>query len=853
MHLQMALDRYRQKRRFGRTPEPAGGIDRAEGHLRFVVQKHRARALHFDLRLELDGVLKSWAVPKGPSLDPTVKRLAMHTEDHPLEYLTFEGVIPKGEYGGGEMIVWDTGTWEQIPARGFEYPKGKLKFRLHGERLQGDWTLVRMKPRPGESGDSWLLFKERDSFARPESEFDVTAATYASVLSGRTLDDLKVGAAAGAQRRFTFDGKLPGAVKAAFPSTIELQLAKTAPTVPKGDEWIHEIKFDGYRLVCFKTPKGVRLLTRSGLDWTDRFPSLAKGVATLPADQFILDGEVVALRSDGVSSFEALQGAFRDRRESELVFYAFDLLHLGDFNLRGCALLKRKELLRTLLAEASVRVRYCDHIEGHGPEFLERCREHGLEGILSKRGDRPYRGGRTDDWLKSKCLCRQEFVIGGFTHAEGSRVLLGAILVGYYDAEGRLVYAGKVGSGFTEQMATELKRRLDGLKQPGSPFEVMPRAMVEKGMIWTAPQLVAQVAFGNWTSSGVVRHPSFQGLREDVPARSVSREEATAQSGASAVPQKSRSLKASGEPISSDHLAQLAGVRLTNPQRVVYPEDGITKFDLAAYFTAIVDWILPHIVDRPLSLVRCPDGVNGTHFFQKHPFRGITEGILRIRLPGSEKEQLYIRDLAGLMGLVQASALEIHPLGARIDNPERPDRMIFDLDPDEGVPWVRVIAGALRLRDVLAEVGLVSFVKTSGGKGLHIVVPVERRCAWDEVSSFATLVAQRVMADLPGQFVVNRGKAARAGKTLIDIRSHRGATSIAAYSPRARPGAAVSMPIEWDEVTSSLRPHQFTVRNAVQRLSSLTADPWAGLSDVRQAITAAMKKRLQAPASRERA
>jgi bifunctional non-homologous end joining protein LigD len=911
----MPLTEYRRKRHFGATPEPKGKVHRQKAKaLRFVVQKHDATRLHYDFRLELEGVLKSWAVPKGPSYDPKERRLAVEVEDHPLEYGDFEGTIPEGEYGGGTVAVWDHGTWSAEGDAHEAYRQGKLKFHLDGEKLKGGWTLVRMQRRPGERANNWLLIKERDEMARPLGEYDVTEAEPASVTTGRTLEEIardndrvwsgngdsakkpvkrsvKKRAASpktkvkNAIKKKTAEKKSSRAKKkssarraknaardeasgprAAMPAAVELQLATLIKTPTAGDHWLHEIKFDGYRILCRIEDGRARLITRGNQDWTARMPTLAAAAARLPLRSAILDGEVVALQANGVSSFQALQNAFQANRASELIYYAFDLLFLDGRDLRTLPLEERKSRLAELLDHNSSRgvIRYTEHIEGDGEKFFEEACRMGLEGSISKRRDRPYVGGRTYDWVKTKCVRREEFVIGGFTEPGGARHGLGALLVGYYKNGSGLAYAGKVGTGFNDRLLVDLRKRLEGLEQDGTPFADFPARLKPRLAHWVKPELVGQVEFSNWTDDGRLRHPSFQGLREDKPARNVTRDEpkevetVATKSNGKAPARRAKKSAASGKQRAATRARKaareiddnsVAGIRLTHPERILYPEQGLTKLGLASFYEEIADWILPHVIDRPLSLLRCPEGQGKACFFQKHLDASASQALRRISIQEKNKASEYAvaDDLSGIVALVQMGVLEIHVWGSRADKVERPDRLVFDFDPEEGMAWQRVVDAARRVREVLREIGLESFVKTSGGKGLHVVAPIARRQEWPEIKAFTKAVARRMMEEAPDRYTINPLKARRVGRIFIDyLRNDRGATSIAAYSTRARAGAPVSVPVDWNELESDLRADHFNVENLPARLSKLRRDPWAELPKLRQSITAAALKTMMA-------
>lgn len=889
----MPLAEYRRKRHFSRSPEPRGKRAARGKTLSFVVQKHDATRLHYDFRLELDGVLKSWAAPKGPSYDPHEKRLAVEVEDHPLEYASFEGVIPEGEYGAGPVEVWDRGTWtpEGDPNEGLLH--GKLKFRLDGEKLRGGWTLVRMGGQRPDRKTNWLLIKERDEEARPAAEFDVVEAQPESVLSGRTIDEIAAGSNGAAKKRAAGrtakkrpskepdaerkkaarqsparktrgkSGKpVRGGKSAAMPQSLDFELATLVKSAPEGDGWFHEIKLDGYRLLCRVARGKAKFITRGGQDWTKRFAKIGEAVEALPVKSAILDGEAVALLPDGASSFQALQNAFRGNQARPIVYYAFDLLYLDGRDVRSEPLERRKALLAELLADVDPAgpLRLSEHIVGQGPDFFRQVCKRGLEGIISKRRDRPYVGGRGADWLKCKCIQRAEFVVGGFTDPERSRTGFGALLVGYHD-DGKLVYAGRVGTGFSDRLLRELRGRLDKLAQPKSPFNEVPRREISSSVHWVRPELVAQLEFSNWTDDGILRQPSFQGLREDKPADEIGLEKAadkpasrgktpreTTPSASSRNGSAQRTSAAKASAGQSPETVDLTGVKLTHANRVLYPDQGITKLGLATYYVGVADWILPHVADRPLSLVRCPEGRHKSCFYQKHVGPGTPEAIGRVKVEerGGAFDYATIDDVAGLVGLVQMGVLEIHPWGSRADNVERPDRLIFDLDPGPGVAWKSVINAARRLRELLEELDLASFVKTTGGKGLHVVLPIQRRHDWPLVKAFSKAIALRIAHEDPERYLVNPSRSQRAGKIFIDyLRNDRGATAVAPYSTRARRDAPISVPLAWDQLSEKIASDRFHVEDLPDWMSSLRRDPWRGLDRVRQSITSAHQKELR--------
>jgi bifunctional non-homologous end joining protein LigD len=886
------LAAYHAKRDFGRTSEPKGDEAASSGSS-FVIQKHDATRLHYDLRLELDGVMKSWAVTKGPSLLPGDKRLAVHVEDHPIEYNAFEGTIPKGQYGGGTVMIWDRGRWEPVgdPHKG--YKKGHLEFRLAGEKLSGAWHLVRMKKRAGERQEPWLLIKSEDEAARTEGDPDILDEKPLSVATGRSLDEIASDADSAvwqsnrglaaderaaraaatpvneraakppAKRTRTKRAKaeadgaaaLPaaaltvGGVKAAIPKELEPCLATLVSEVPTGDRWLHEIKWDGYRLLAFKA-RSVRLATRRGHDWTARFPAIADAVAGLPVEGAILDGEAVVEDESGVSNFSALQNALSDehgRIARNAVFVAFDLLYVNGTDLRSLPLEERKARLAKLVPPGGAgALRLSEHIDADGAAMVRSACQLGLEGVISKRRDRPYRSGRGEDWVKIKCTERQEFVVAGYVPSSAAKKAVGSLVLGYHE-DGELRHAGRSGTGFTAESARDLFKRLDGMRRSTAPFPAKLNAEERRGVVFVEPELVAEIEFRGWTADGHLRHAAFKGLREDKTASEVVRERP--RGGPPAGPQAKRGSPSGGAqpapPRKSGATGEVAGVRLTHPDRALW-EEGITKQGLAEFYDGIADWLLPHIAHRPLSLVRCPNGATRGCFFQKHSWAGLSEHIRRetVRDEGGEEEVLYVEDIRGVVSLVQAGVLEIHPWGAPIADVDRPDRIVMDLDPGDGVAWTDVIAGAREVRERLAAVKLESFVKTTGGKGLHVVVPLAPKADWAEVKAFAKSLADAMASDSPGRFIAKATKAARNGLIYVDyLRNGRGATAIAAYSTRARPGATVAVPLDWEELGPGLKPNHFTVSNLPNRLARSSRDPWDAIWTLRQTLPEPSKGR----------
>ncbi|WP_292529081.1 DNA ligase D [Methylocystis sp.] len=832
----MSLADYRKKRDFSATREPQGRGAPKTGN-RFVIQKHSARRLHYDLRLEMDGVLKSWAVTRGPSLVPGEKRLAVHVEDHPLDYRDFEGVIPAGQYGAGEVIVWDKGVWipEGDPHKG--YAKGHLDFEFRGKKLGGRWHLVRMARKPREKHDNWLLIKSEDDFARTPEDEDILDEMPRSVDTGRTIGDVAEGKPPGRSEKSAAPkqsvaspldkkssteaaapapnldlSRVKGAKKAKPPNFVEPMQA-SAGAAPASKEWIHEIKFDGYRLQARIEAGRVRLLSRGGLDWTKKFgDEVVAALRALPLGSALIDGEMVVETSAGASDFSALQADLSAGRTDRFVYWVFDLLYLDGYDLRGASLLERKGLLEKLLRDAGGdKVRLSLHFQDSGAVVLSHACRLGLEGVVSKLRDSPYRSGRVKSWVKAKCFARQEFVVAGYTPSTVSRRAIGALMLGVYQ-NGVLCHVGRVGTGFTADMAHELFTKLDPIRTSSSPFGARLSAEAARNVHYVRPELVAEVEFRGWTADQVLRHASFRGLREDKAARDVVRE---------STPPAERPAAARTEK---------RAVTLTHPDRLYWPDQGVTKQGLADYYSEVWRYIAPFIVKRPLALLRCPNGVDGEKFFQKHAWKGIDPNIVLIDDPKEKEEEplLSIKDLSGLIALVQAAALEIHPWGSTASDWERPDVIIMDLDPGEQVAWETVIAAAEETRDRLQDLGLSAFVKTSGGKGLHVLAPVHPKAEWPEVKAFTKSVADAMASDSPDKYVATITKSKRRGKILVDyLRNQRGSTAVAPYSTRARPGAAVSMPLAWDELSPAIGPDYFTIAKTLARLDSLQADPWA--------------------------
>ncbi|NML31325.1 DNA ligase D [Paraburkholderia antibiotica] len=1032
------LDPYHRKRRFEDTPEPAGVPARrrasrkrsaargAEHALSYVIQEHDARRLHYDFRLELNGALLSWAVPKGPSLDPSVKRLAVHVEDHPLEYGSFEGEIPSGNYGAGSVIVWDRGSWE--PAGGEAeaaraYAAGKLKFQLHGDKLHGGWTLVRSHMRGSGDKEQWLLIKERDEAARDASEYDVLKKLPGSVLGdgvakqgrnakrsratasepGTQVDAKALASGQGARtarragesaasksaaskstanttrrptnpassshqtdpkrpdlvatrsaqslRELAASPSIEGAIKAALPTSLKPQLATLVDSAPPDDNWLYEIKFDGYRVLAridhASKAKGgaVKVFTRAGNDWSAKFSRQVQAFDALELHSAWLDGEAVVLDERGVPDFQALQNAFDAHRPQDIAIFLFDLPFLNGYDLRGVPLEQRRAMLRVLLEGVDDHVlRFSNDFAFSADELLKSACDMALEGIIGKRRDGRYVSGRSSSWIKLKCRRRQEFVIGGYSEPAGSRAAFGALLLGVYDGAGRLQYAGRVGTGFDAALLRSVKQALDAHASRRMPFASAPRERSRTPVHWVEPVLVAECNFAEWTSDGIVRQASFVSLRTDKPARQIVREtarqgadvqqpsetaaddmpqkggrkrteakdvkEAVADEAASkqaaakgAVVKKTAARKtaangsaakkaadgsaaekaASNEATSNERAikktvaekaasktaakkkaatadrpaeptttpraraqAEIAGVRISHPDRVIDKSSATTKLDLVRYYESVAEWMLPHLRERPVALVRAPEDIGDELFFQKHSQKlAIPHVTQHEGLDLGHPPLITLDTLAALVGAAQMGTVEFHTWNAVASSIEKPDRMVFDLDPDPSLGWARMIEAAQLTHSLLEELGLQSFCKTSGGKGLHVIVPLAKQAGWDEVKDFSQAVAQHMATTLPQYFSAKMGAQNRKKKIFIDyLRNNRGSSTVAAFSARARPGLGVSVPLGWDEVAETTRGDQWHIGNVHERLADLKSDPWAAYAKTRQRITAAMKQRL---------
>ena len=822
------LQTYRRKRNFSRTAEPRGGKVARIGNL-FMIHKHDATHLHYDLRLQVGETLKSWAVPKGPSLDPAEKRLAVEVEDHPLEYGSFEGVIPEGEYGGGPTLIWDRGAWAPMGNAEEGLKSGTLKFRLAGEKLKGGWTLARLRRRPGDSKNNWLLIKERDDAA--STDFDILEERPESVVSGKRIEELRGPGTdvwhsnkPAVQGRKPFvpaepqkspakpvelkPGSLKGAVKAPPPRTFKPQLATEVDEPPAGSEWVHEIKFDGYRTIAIKNAKGTRLITRKGLDWTKRYGDLGKAFDALPCRDAVIDGEIVVPDERGISRFGALQDALANGNSSRMVFYAFDLPYLNGFDLAAAPLVQRKALLEKLLRPVvgeNTPLQLSDHVVGNGGAFFDLTSEKELEGVVSKRADSRYVQARSKTWLKAKAKRMETLPIVGYTTSPQAGGLA-ALLLAEQDAEG-LRYIGKVGTGFSAREAADLTRKLEALarKTPAARFTVP----APKSVHWVEPGLKAKVQYSTRTTENLVRHAVYRGLSE---MEFSTERSATAK-----------------RYITDQHLAS---IWVTNPDRRMFSKDGPTKLDLAVYYARVGDAMLPHLLNRPVSLVRSPSGRLDDLFFQRHVFNGMPAEVGTFELKRSNDEDrtyIYVRDAAGYLALAQFGVVEFHPWGCRVDKPDRPDRMFFDLDPGEGVPWKNVKRAAHQLREELQRLDLTPFVKTSGKKGIHLVVPIKRLYTWKQLHEASGKISMSLAKRFPGTFTATMGKSNRTGIIFVDIhRNARSATAVGVYSLRAAQGLPASTPVAWDDLDLIDAPQDLNYAS-VPAVLARSGDPWADM------------------------
>ncbi|MGE8145257.1 DNA ligase D [Pseudomonas frederiksbergensis] len=830
------VSEYTRKRNFEITSEPPESAPAKRGKkapsaLRFVIQKHDARNLHYDFRLELDGTLKSWAVPKGPSLDPTQKRLAVHVEDHPISYGTFEGSIPEGQYGAGDVIVWDHGVWQPIGNPQETYKAGKLKFTLIGEKLSGDWALVRTHLRGSGDKEQWLLIKEKDQQARPISEFDVVAELPKSVLSDATVGDKTTKTTKKAVKK-------PKTVKpkpTTLPEQFSPQLATLMDKAPAGD-WRYEIKFDGYRILARIDDGEVRLLTRNGHDWTAKLPLQAKALAEMKLDGSWLDGEVVVLNEKGFPDFQGLQNAFEIGRSVDIVYFLFDAPFLQGVDQREMPVEGRRAALKKALGRKSRQiVRFSEAFTAKHQDIIESACALSLEGVIGKRAGSPYVSRRSPDWIKLKCRLRQEFVIIGYTAPQGSRSGFGALLLGVYDDKG-LIYAGRVGTGFNQANLKLFHGQLQEIERKTSPLAKPLTAAQARGVHWVEPTLVCEAEFAEWTREGVVRQAAFIAMRTDKPTTEIVREQ----------PQSPKASKPVSEKKTSSKDSTVAGVKITHPERVIDKDSGTQKLELVQFYDSISQWILPFLRDRPVSLLRAPDGVEGEQFFQKHAERLAIPNIKHLdpNIDLGHARLMEIDSVQALIGAAQMGTIELHTWGATHDRIETPDLFVLDLDPDPALPWKSMVEATQLTLSVLDEIGLEAFLKTSGGKGMHIIVPLARKDDWDTVKAFAKAIAQFMAQQLPERITATMGPKNRVGKIFVDyLRNTRGASTVSAYSVRARPGLPVSVPISRDELTQLHGSQEWTVANLLERLEGLKGDPWKGYAN-RQKITVKMWKQL---------
>jgi bifunctional non-homologous end joining protein LigD len=825
----MSLQKYWAKRDFNITQEPKGQVENSGAQLRFYIQKHHARNLHYDFRLEIGGTLKSWAVPKGPSLDPDDKRLAVEVEDHPLAYGSFEGSIPKGQYGAGHVILWDKGTWEAIgdPEKGLK--SGSLKFQLHGHKLHGKWALVRMKgASAADSKNNWLLIKEKDQESRQGADAQITEFSSESV---NDLPDLKTQLPKiNAENEIAItQSRIP------IPDTFKPQLATLAARAPTGDQWVSELKYDGYRALSRIDDGAVKMFTRNGHNWTSKWPNLAEALADLPVSSAWLDGEVAAIDVDGNISFQLLQNAMKLGQDTKLVYLIFDLMYLNGYDLTDMPLIKRKELLQTLLANQpeTSSIKYSNHAIGPANAIFKQACLQGQEGIIVKNAQAAYVQARSNDWLKVKCGMRQEFVVAGYTDPAGSRDKFGALLLGTYDEAGKLIYAGRVGTGFNQDSLKEVADKFAGLAVSKTSFLNPPQGLDAVGVHWLKPKLVAEVKFAQWTEDGLVRHASFVSLRSDKPAKTIGKE-------ISQIPEQESQPVVSTQASSSNRRVQLAGVNISNPAKILFIDNGFTKLDIAQHYVNMEQFILPYLHDRPLSIVRCPDGYNQECFFQKHVAIGKQSHLQAIKIdPKNDKGEYFVaNNISAIIELVQLGVLELHTWGSHYPISALADRLIFDLDPAPDVAWDKVTEAAVLLKGLLEEIGLQSFVKTTGGKGLHVELPITASYPWNIIKPFTQGIAQYLEKHIPERFTASISKKKREGKIFIDyLRNGDGATAIVPYSTRARKGAPVATPLHWDEVGNNIQADSFNIENIGDRLKDLHSDPWKEYLNIKQGLS----------------
>lgn len=798
------LNEYNQKRNFEKTFEPEGITENSDESLRFVVQHHMARKDHYDLRLEWNEVLLSWAVPRGPSYDTHDKRLAVQVEDHPLEYRNFEGTIPKGEYGGGVVMLWDEGFWEPHGNVENGLREGMLKFILKGKRLKGKWALVRLQAKVGEKKDNWLLLKEKDEYVK---NTDGITEFITSIRTGRTMTEIERGE----------DEKI---MRNPF-SKADVQLAKLVNTIPKDEDWLYELKYDGYRIIAFVEGNSARLITRNGNDYTRWFHDVATSLIDLAAGRaMVLDGEMTITDVSGKTDFQALQNYMNNPKDKNLTYIVFDLLALDGADLRGYHLIDRKEMLETLMKDTSKSLYYSRYVRGNGKESFAAACEAGMEGIVGKKADSVYSGNRNGDWIKLKCDKRQEFVIGGYTLSDKRTSGVSSLLLGVYEGE-ELIYAGRAGTGLSESDMKILEEKFHNIKRIDPPFNNAPSPKSKEKITWLEPELVAEIKFAEWTKENLLRQASYKGIRTDKNPKDIRNEKA----------EDEKKLQSSSKEVEKPMEVNtngviIEGIKITNPDKVMFDDPVITKADVVQYYKKVSERMLPYVSYRILSAVRCPKGITQTCFYKKHPGSD-SKGIDTIPIAtsrGETEDYFYIKNASGLISEVQRGTLEFHTWGSRVDELEMPDVMVFDLDPDEGMELSRVRQGVQDIKSILSELSLNSYLKTSGGKGYHVVVPLRPIVTWNTFHDFAKRVAEVMEQKWPDRYTSNVRKAKRSGKIFIDwIRNGRGATSIAPYSIRARRGAKVSMPIQWDELYT-VAPDGVNIADALLRISG--NDPW---------------------------
>ncbi|MES2787509.1 MAG: DNA ligase D [Pseudomonadota bacterium] len=845
-----ALKAYRDKRNFDATPEPAEGGVPNEAKRAFVIQKHWASRLHYDLRLELGGTMKSWAVPKGPSFDPADKRMAVHVEDHPISYNSFEGEIPKGNYGAGKVIIWDKGEWIPLEDPEQGYRDGKLKFEMRGHKMHGRWTLIRIKGRGDDRQEPWLLIKEKDEHVRPASEYSVVDEMPDSV---KSLGEPQAeGAARTADPTPSASGPPAGARKAPFPKTLQPQLATLVDKPPADpDNWVFEIKFDGYRMLARAQAGAVQLFTRNGNDWTHKLPHLEQALREMDLPDGWYDGEIIMPGQAGPADFQALQGSFDSARTANILYYLFDVPWCAGYDLREVPLVERRSVLQRIVErKPHPNVRFSAVFDSPPDEIIASACKLGLEGVIAKRKDSAYVLRRSSDWIKLKCGQRQEFVIGGWTDPKGSRAGIGALLLGVHTPDGKLKYSGNVGTGFSDATLRDLREKLDAIQAAEPPFARDPD--LPRNAHWVKPELICEVAFAEWTQTGRVRHSVFHGLRTDKPAHQIEREEAqhkapvdkparaARKKTAKAVPPAAESNPGVASPVDVELPSTL---RVSNPDRVIDAQSGITKIELVRYYHLVAPLMMEHLKGRPVSLVRAPKGIGGELFFQKHSERYRMPGIedLPRSLYPAHAPMLEVAQPLGLLSAAQMNVIEFHTWNGVKTAIDKPDRMTFDLDPGEGVTWKQVQEAAHLVHAFLAELKLPSFLKTSGGKGLHVVVPLKKQFDWDTVKSFSQAVVQHLSRALPDRFVAKSGGSNRVGKIFIDyLRNGFGATTVSAWSARSRPGLGISVPVRWDELDGLSSGAHWNVRTVQTRLDQGNA-PWADYASSATALAGAMK------------